>query len=234
MNNKRFAVFTSLTLCMGLALSGCQFLTGYNKIDDANKARYSAQVGNPIEGEITITCKGTYHCEIVQIGETPIISSESHEPVDPTMLAVMRSTRKNTLFRSSAQTIITPDTTPLPTKTDIKIVPLSVSNLEGLTNYYLRAKPGKHEVQVNFYPESNIGYIERFAMIHEFTQPGSYELRAYRKKLNNTKDSLLENASPSPLCVDLTYNGRLQRQFCKQDGTKRQGEFIEGNASDTI
>lgn len=236
MNNKRFIVFTGLTLCTSLALSGCQALTGYNQIDDADDLRPSAQTLEPVAGEINIACKGTYHCEIVQIDKTPIISADSHEPIDRTMLTAMRSVDTDTKkpFSNRIQTTIEPDITPLASKTAIKIVPLSVSNIEGLTNYYLRIKPGKHEVQVNFYPENNIGYIERFAVIHEFGQSGSYELRAYRKKLNTTRGSLLENAPPSPLCVDLTFNSRLQRRFCKQADSTRQGEFVESNALETL
>lgn len=227
MNKKRFAV---LTLITGLSLSGCQILTGYNQIDDDNTL-ITAQALDPIAGEINLTCQGTYHCEIVQIDKTPIISAQSHEPVNPTMLAVMQSTdtASKMPFSDRFRTTIAPDITPLSDKNAIKIVPLSASNIEGLTNYYLRLKPTKHEVQVNFYPENNLGYIERFAMIHEFTQPGNYELRAYRKKPSSTEGSLLENASPNPLCVDLTFNGRLQRHFCKLADIERQGEFVESS-----
>lgn len=56
-----------------------------------------------------------------------------------------------------------------------------------MTNYYARVKPAKREVQVNFYPENNVGYVERFAIIHDFVEPGTYQLHAYQKNLATTQ-----------------------------------------------
>ena len=64
-------------------------------------------------------------------------------------------------------------------------------------------KPAKREVHVNFYPENNVGYVERFAMIHDFVDAGTYQLRAYQKKSSDNSGSLLETASPEPLCIEL-------------------------------
>ena len=117
--------------------------------------------------------------------------------------------------------------TPLANKKSIKIVPLSASAMPGLTNYYARVMPAKREIHVNFYPENNVGYVERFAMIHDFTQAGTYQLRAYQKKPSNKSGSLLETASPEPLCIELLQGSTVQRRFCKQLDSKHRGEFVE-------
>lgn len=78
------------------------------------------------------------------------------------------------------------DMAPLTNKYAIKVVPLSASAMPGLTNYYARVMPAKREVHVNFYPENNEGYVERFAMIHDFVDTGIYKLRAYQKNLIQT------------------------------------------------
>ena len=119
------------------------------------------------------------------------------------------------------------DMTPLSHKNAIKIVPLSASAMPGLTNYYARVTPAKREVQINFYPENNLGYVERFAMIHDFMEEGTYQLRAYQKKSGANSGSLLETASPEPLCVDLYQGNSVKRRFCKEMGAEHQGEFVE-------
>jgi hypothetical protein len=124
---------------------------------------------------------------------------------------------------------MTMDMTPLIHNNAIKIVPLSASAMPNLINYYARVKPAKREVHVNFYPENNLGYVERFAMIHDFAGPGTYQLRAYQKKSGQSSGSLLDTASPEPLCVELYQGNTVQRRFCKQIGTEHQGEFVEAS-----
>jgi len=119
------------------------------------------------------------------------------------------------------------DMTPITKNNEIKIVPLSASGMAGLTNYYARLKPAKREVQVNFYPENNLGYVERFAMIHDFVDADTYQLRAYQKKSSESSGSLLDTASPEPLCVELYQGNKVQRRFCKELGSEHQGEFVE-------
>ncbi|MGM8889087.1 hypothetical protein ACS8FD_24375, partial [Psychrobacter sp. 1U2] len=92
----------------------------------------------------------------------------------------------------------------------------------------------KREVHINFYPENNMGYIERFAMIHEFIEPDTYLLRAYRKESSQDTGSLLDTASPNPLCIDLIQNDSIKRQFCKQMNNESQGEFVETNVTNQI
>lgn len=221
MNKKRYALWTSTIFAASLLLSGCQMLTGYQKIDEAENARAWAGKIHPIAGEVNIACVGTYHCEIVQIDRTLIIAPDSHEPVNPKLLVAHNG------VKSSTKAPMNMEMTPLVNKSAIKIVPLSASAMPGLTNYYARVMPAKREVHVNFYPENNKGYVERFAMIHDFVEAGTYQLRAYQKKPSANSGSLLETASPEPLCIELLQGSQVQRRFCKQLGTEHQGEFVE-------
>ena len=236
MNKTRFAVWTSTALAVSL-LSGCQVLTGYHQIDSADNAKAWAGKISPIAGEVNIACVGTYHCEIARIDQTRIIGSDTHEPINPAMLVAMQGVKANGKGRFGNKHVSAPmamDMTPLAHKNAIKIVPLSASGMPGLTNYYARVKPAKREVQVNFYPENNLGYVERFAMIHDFVEAGTYQLRAYQKKSNTSSGSLLETASPEPLCVDLYQGNSVQRRFCKQMGAEHQGEFVETSLAKAV
>lgn len=230
MNKIRFAVWTSTLIAASLGLSGCQVLTGYQQIDQAENAKVWTGNIKPIAGEVNIACVGTYHCEIVQIDRTMIISPETHKPVNAHMLVAMKPTsegKKKLIGGKYSKVTMTMDMTPLMHNNSIKIVPLSASAMPKLTNYYARVKPAKREVHVNFYPENNVGYVERFAMIHDFSTPGTYQLRAYQNKPSQKSGSLLETASPEPLCVELYQGNTVQRRFCKQIGTDYQGEFAE-------
>lgn len=230
MNKTRFAVWTSTAVAVTLLLSGCQALTGYQQIDKAESAKVWTGTIKPIADEVNIACVGTYHCEIVKIDRTMIISPETHRPMNATMLVAMNDTRENNKIRTGtkhSQATVTMDMTPLIHNNAIKIVPLSASAMSNLINYYARVKPAKREVHVNFYPENNLGYVERFAMIHDFASPGTYQLRAYQKKSGQSSGSLLDSASPEPLCVELYQGNTVQRRFCKQIGTEHQGEFVE-------
>lgn len=223
MNKQRYAVWTSMAVAASLLLTGCQSLTGYKQIDKADSAKVRAGNIQPVAGEVNISCLGTYHCEIVQIDKTLVIAPDTHEPVSPDMLVTMPVIEGD----KSAQEQMSIDMAPLLNNNAVKIVPLSKSGMPGLTNYYARVKPAKREVQVNFYPENNVGYVERFAIIHDFVEPGTYQLRAYQKKSSDNSGSLLDTASPEPLCIELSQNKSLQRRFCKQLDAEHQGEFVE-------
>ena len=219
MNKTRYALWTSTVIAASFLMSGCQLLTGYQKIDEAENAKVWAGHIQPVAGEVNIACVGTYHCEIVQIDKTLVIAPDSHEPVNLAMVT--------TLAEGTKKVPTSAEMTPLANKKSIKIVPLSASAMPGLTNYYARVMPAKREIHVNFYPENNVGYVERFAMIHDFTQAGTYQLRAYQKKPSNKSGSLLETASPEPLCIELLQGSTVQRRFCKQLDSKHRGEFVE-------
>ena len=219
MNKTRYALWTSTVIAASFLMSGCQLLTGYQKIDEAENAKVWAGHIQPVAGEVNIACVGTYHCEIVQIDKTLVIAPDSHEPVNSAMVT--------TLAEGTKKAPTSAEMRPLANKKSIKIVPLSASAMPGLTNYYARVMPAKREIHVNFYPENNVGYVERFAMIHDFTQAGTYQLRAYQKKPSNKSGSLLETASPEPLCIELLQGSTVQRRFCKQLDSKHRGEFVE-------
>ncbi|ERL54884.1 hypothetical protein [Psychrobacter aquaticus] len=231
MNKKRYVLWSSTIFTASLLLSGCQLLTGYQKINNAESANAWAGKIQPIAGEVNIACVGTYHCEIVRIDRTLIIAPDSHEPVNPSMVVDLSNDNG---AKSIAKAPMNLKMAPLTNKNAIKIVPLSASAMPGLTNYYARVMPAKREIHVNFYPENNSRYIERFAMIHDFAEVGTYQLRAYQKKSSENSGSLLENASPEPLCIELLQGNKVQRRFCKQLGAERQGEFLETSMSQTV
>lgn len=233
MNIQRYAVWTSMAVAASLLLTGCQSLTGYKQIDKADSAKVRAVNIHPIAGEVNIACIGTYHCEIARIDQTRIIGSDTHEPINPAMLVTIQNVNADGKSNNHAIASMTMDMTPLAHKNAIKIVPLSTSAMPGLTNYYARVKPAKREVQVNFYPENNLGYVERFAMIHDFVEPGTYQLRAYQQKTSKNSGSLLDSASPEPLCVELYQGKSVQRRFCKQLGAEHQGEFVETSITES-
>ncbi len=229
MKKHHYHILISISIAMSVFVSGCQSMTGYKKIENAKSAELRSGQIIPIKGEVNIACAGTYHCEITKIDQTKVISTETHRPFDSEMLVSMTNDNgipySKLTKREQAQ--IQANTVPLTNNTSIKIVPLSVSGIKGLVNYYARAKPIKREIHVNFYPENNTDYIERFAMIDEFKNQGTYMLQAYQQESTKDNGSLLDNASPAPLCVDLLKDGKLQRRFCKQMTNERQGEFVE-------
>lgn len=232
MNKKPYIALTSITIALSL-LPGCQSLTGYNQINEVEKTEVWAGKINPIAGEVNISCSGTYHCEIAQIDKTLVIAPDTHKPVDPAMLSYMTIV-DNIDYEGNDDNDQYNLIIPLSKQDEIKVVPLSASGMAGMTNYYARIKPAKREVHVNFYPENNVGYVERFAMIHEFTEAGTYQLRAYRKKPVQDAGSLLETASPDPLCVDLLQDSTIKRRFCKKMNSERQGEFVETGMVDAV
>ncbi|MGO1475442.1 MAG: hypothetical protein ACTHWC_11255 [Psychrobacter sp.] len=234
MNKKRYALWTSTVVTASLLLSGCQLLTGYQKIDEAEEAKVWAGNIQAVDGEVNIACIGTYHCEIVQIDRTLVIAPDTHKPFNASMLVAMKAANNERSQAPISQESIKMDMTPLANKNSIKIVPLSASGMPGLTNYYARVKPAKREVHVNFYPENNVGYVERFAMIHDFVEAGTYQLRAYQEKSRESSGSLLDTASPEPLCIELLQGSQVQRRFCKELGTEHQGEFVEASMNKTV
>lgn len=233
MNAKYYTLFNKVAvafcLLSFLTLSGCQMLSGYNKIENASEAVAWTGKIIPLDNEVNIACAGTYHCEITKIDNTPIISTDTHSPVNPKLLVGMANTygipfaklNKAQQAKVQAQTIALTD------NNSVKIIALSSSSLSGLTNYYASVKPIKREVHVNFYPENNTDYVERFALIDEFRTQGIYLLKAYRQKPTQDNGSLLNNASATPLCIDLLKDQVLQRRFCKELDSANQGEFIE-------
>ena len=230
MNKKRYVLWTSTMVAASLWLSGCQLMNGYQKIDEAESAKAWAGKIQPVAGEVNIACIGTYHCEIARIDKVPVIATDTHEPINSTMVVAMTADSSN----NRSKVTMKMDMTPIAHTNEIKIVPLSASGIAGLTNYYARVKPAKREVQVNFYPENNLGYVERFAMIHDFVEADTYQLRAYQKKSSDNSGSLLDTASPEPLCVDLYQGNSVQRRFCKELGAEHQGEFVETRLTNTM
>ena len=202
----------AITVTVG-ALAGCQLLTGYQTIDRPEAPRAPVRTIKQLPGEFTIACEGTYHCEITKVDNNLLIDSESHNPIPGAKVVAVDQRASMADDRdkvsSSEQALLLPN------------------KLDGLVNYYARLTPGNHEIHVNFYPENNDEYKERFALIHEFKKTGDYRLRAYRAVNNEQSDSLLDSASPDPLCVELLRNNQSVRRFCKLPVDSRQNEFVE-------
>ena len=203
-------LLVSAAAVMTLTLTGCQVLTGYKTIATPESPTPSVDKIQTFAGEVSVACEGTYHCEITQIDKKAMIDSDSHLPDKG-----IRVTQPDAL-NPPKEAAKTPS-----------LVPLVSTKLKGLVNYYARVTPGKHEVHTNFYPENNDDYVERFALIHDFTEPGDYRLRAYRLPMNDQADSLLDSASPNPLCVEVLHDSKPIRRFCKLPVDSRLNEFIE-------
>ncbi|GAA0312243.1 hypothetical protein [Psychrobacter aestuarii] len=194
-----------------IGLSGCQLLSGYQTIEQKPTKTWAVDVPSTA-GEVSLTCAGTYHCEFTQIDKTLVVSTDTHVP-----MATIEAPRSDA--GSNMSTLSSPYA--------VKATLASASGLPPLNNYYVRMLPKKREVHVNFYPEPNLNYTERFAMIHEFTQPGVYQLKAYRQATKASSGSLLDSASPEPLCIDLVHQNQVLRHFCQDMHPEHQGEFIE-------
>lgn len=194
-----------------IGISGCQVLSGSQTTGQASNQAWANDITlKPIAGEVTLACLGTYHCEFTQVDKTLIINADTHTPMRNIETPVSNNAALS----------------PLDNKQMVKTTLAGVSGMPMLNNYYVRMLPKKREVHVNFYPEPNTDYTERFAMIHEFTDSGIYQLKAYRKRSSGS-GSLLDTASPDPLCVDLLHNQQVLRHFCKAMNPEHQGEFIE-------
>ena len=74
------------------------------------------------------------------------------------------------------------------------------------------------------YRQGNIGidYVHRF----ESGQP--YRLRQYFQRVDRRSASVLEQAQPDPLCIDLLQGEQQARRFCRpHDARSGLGEFVE-------
>ena len=211
-NIPRGWVVAGIVISATSGLSGCQLLTGSQMAQQAPNQTWSRNIAvQPLAGEVTLACVGTYHCEFTQIDDALIINTKTHAPTANVKAPIARKETRSTLTSPQA----------------VQATLAGTSGMPMLNNYYVRMLPSKREVHVNFYPEPNTDYTERFAMIHEFTQSGLYQLKAYRKPASAHSGSLLDTASPEPLCVDLLHNKQVLRHFCKDMNAERQGEFVE-------
>lgn len=91
--------------------------------------------------------------------------------------------------------------------------------------------PGQHQLKLDFYPLLP-NRAEQFKLIHDF-QPGhSYLLKQYVKRAEARPASLLEQAAPDPLCIDLLEGVTVVRTFCRPHNAETgMGEFVEKTAS---
>ncbi len=92
---------------------------------------------------------------------------------------------------------------------------------------HIRVQPGKREFKLDFYPLTP-DRAEQFKIIHTVVAGRQYELHQYFQRAPRHGGSLLEQAPPEPLCVDLLENNKKIRKFCRShNGTNGLGEFVE-------
>lgn len=87
--------------------------------------------------------------------------------------------------------------------------------------------PGLHELKLDFYPLQP-DRAEQFKLIHRFESGQPYRLRQYFQRVDRRSASVLEQAQPDPLCIDLLQGEQLARRFCRpHDARSGLGEFVE-------
>ena len=95
------------------------------------------------------------------------------------------------------------------------------------SKYFVGMQPGKNEIKLRFYPITP-ERAENFSLIHNFLVGKTYQLSMYRQKPVNGSSSILNIATPEPLCVQLHEGEKVVRRFCRPfDPTTGLGEFIE-------
>ena len=132
MKKSLFTGYVSLLIIMSFVLSSCQLFTGYQQIEKADSAdRWSGKI-YPVAGETNIACVGTYHCEIIRIDKTAVISVDTHQPVDNAIVIKMPNSSD----------------TPLLDGQSVKLVPLSASAMAGITSRRLSSKSSGNSMAV--------------------------------------------------------------------------------------
>ena len=105
----------------------------------------------------------------------------------------------------------------------------SLSNMQA-SRYFVAMRPGRNEIKVRFYPVT-LHRAENLALIHDFRAEHNYRLNMFRQPSNKTAASLLNAATPDPLCVDLLEDEKVIRRFCRPfDPATGLGEFVEQRA----
>lgn len=85
---------------------------------------------------------------------------------------------------------------------------------------------GVHELKLDFYPMQP-DRAEQFKLIHHFKSGQPYRLRQYFLRPTRAA-SVLDQAQPDPLCVDVLQGEQVLRRFCRpHDVSSGLGEFVE-------
>ena len=201
----RTGLMSLALLLLGSSLAGCQLMP----ISEVSvQPKFSAHTLDVLEspmpkGLISLHCTGEITCEFGKLNNTVLLNEITKQP---TKEAINQS-----LMRFESGLASNP----------ITAVQQSASK------YFVTMPPGKHEVKMRFYPITPTR-SENFILIHNFVQGKSYQLSMFRHRDKSGSTSVLNMATPEPLCVQLLEDKKVVRQFCRPfDPTTGLGEFIE-------
>lgn len=218
-----------LWMFMLLSMTGCQLLTGYQKIDRGNNHGNQAQISSNqskaivnSEHDISLSCAGSYHCEIERVDDVHLIDADTHQPLVAvkgdamTMPDLPKSESKNNhtvdLYKLGKSALN------VELKLDNHFDKTNPNHQANHDLYFVRTNLGKHRLRVNFYPEKNDSYVESMDIFYDFDKSGHYLLKAFAKSQNHVSGkSLLDSAAPPTLCVDIIYKKDRLKRFCRTD-----------------
>lgn len=201
----RTGLMSLALLLLGSSLAGCQLMPNS---EVSLQPKFSAHTLDVLEspmpkGLISLHCTGEITCEFGKLNNTVLVNEITKQP---TKEAINQS-----LMRFESGLASNP----------ITAVQQSASK------YFVTMPPGKHEVKMRFYPITPTR-AENFILIHNFVQGKSYQLSMFRHRDKSGSTSVLNMATPEPLCVQLLEDKKVVRQFCRPfDPTTGLGEFIE-------
>ena len=201
----RTGLMSLALLLLGSSLAGCQLMPNS---EVSVQPKFSAHTLDVLEspmpkGLISLHCTGEITCEFGKLNNTVLLNEITKQP---TKEAINQS-----LMRFESGLASNP----------ITAVQQSASK------YFVTMPPGKHEVKMRFYPITPTR-SENFILIHNFVQGKSYQLSMFRHRDKSGSTSVLNMATPEPLCVQLLEDKKVVRQFCRPfDPTTGLGEFIE-------
>ena len=201
----RTGLMSLALLLLGSSLAGCQLMPNS---EVSVQPKFSAHTLDVLEspmpkGLISLHCTGEITCEFGKLNNTVLLNEITKQP---TKEAINQS-----LMRFESGLASNP----------ITAVQQSASK------YFVTMPPGKHEVKMRFYTITPTR-AENFILIHNFVQGKSYQLSMFRHRDKSGSTSVLNMATPEPLCVQLLEDKKVVRQFCRPfDPTTGLGEFIE-------
>ncbi len=187
-------------ILLGSSLSGCQFIASPQ---EKAQPRLSAEKIGVLEsptpkGLIGLHCTGEIRCEFGKLNNIVVINDVSKQPTNEAINAAL-----------------------------VRFEPIKLAGQQQVSKYFVAMQPGSNEVKMRFYPITP-ERAENFSLIHNFRAGKTYHLGMYRQRVNNSSTSVLNIATPEPLCVQLLEDKQVIRRFCRPfDPSTGLGEFIE-------
>ena len=201
----RTGLMSLAVLLLGSSLAGCQLMPNPEANAQPQFSRHTLDVlESPMpKGLISLHCTGEITCEFGKLNNTVLVNEITKQPTKEAINA--------SLMRFDS---------------GLSSKPLTAAQ-QSAFKYFVAMPPGKHEVKMRFYPITPTR-AENFILIHNFVQGKSYQLSMFRRRVNGGSTSVLNMATPEPLCVQLLEDKKVVRQFCRPfDPTTGLGEFIE-------